>query len=152
MSSVTEVTGRASWGRSSPLCHQEEVCEPSSQSCLESPVGLSREDHRHFIACLPQAVHKTDAVPSCIIPSCLSLSPLLVRENTGTHSPPGDPTSAQEVSKHCQELNTALYPVILYTSDMFLIFTGQSSLEDGNRPLSSPPKDKMWGQERQQNS
>lgn len=81
--------------------------------------------HRYFIACFPRAVHKTDAVPSCVIPSRLSLSPLLERENTGTHSPPGDPTSANEVSKHWQGLNTALYPVILYTSDRFLIFTGQ---------------------------
>lgn len=35
VSSVIEVTGKASWGRSSPLCHQEEVWELSSQSCLE---------------------------------------------------------------------------------------------------------------------
>lgn len=109
--------------------------------------------HRHYIACFPQAVHKADAVPSCVIPSRLSLSPLLVRENTGTHSPPGDPTSTHEVSKHCQELNTALYLVILYTSDMFLIFTGQVKSRRWKQTFVFPTKRQDVGrQERQQNS
>lgn len=131
-------------------CHPRSCLEraPSAPPAVEAAAGGVQGGARAFHRLFPQAVHKTDAVPS---PSLLSLSPLQVRENRDSLSS-GDPTSAQEVPKHCQELNTALYPVILYSSDMFLIFTGQSSLEDGNRPLSSPPKDKMWGQERQQNS
>lgn len=133
MSAVIEVTGKASWGRSSPLCHQEEVCELSPQSCLERALSAppAVEAAAGGVQGGPQAFHlllPTGYAQDWRSTKLCNPYPSITVPSSGKRKHrdslfPGDPTSAQEVSKHCQELNTALYPVILYTSDIFLIFT-----------------------------